>query len=247
MTNFDNKGKRITSIIAAIDAVVSIIFLSALFENAAVLIDNIVYATLAILNIANLSRSDDKRTLSAATVITTLVLPFIMILPFTLFNTREIIFIIYVLTSTIIINVGFLIAYLVLDRKYPTASEPLNGIFDCYFSTVSHVLLYVLLGYVWQIIWIYRTSKFIKKITERDYSLSATVALSIFFFPYTIYWTYKTSYEIDRLANSIGLSSDVTDISTALGFCFPIISTTIMQRKLNELAKAKLQDISPNT
>lgn len=128
----------------------------------------------------------------------------------------------------------------VYDAETGTYSAPAS---ELEFNMVTHILLLLFLGAIWQYIWIYRTTKALNNIPGEEDRNPVTKLLLCMFIPfYYLYWVYKSAQRIDKLAASKGVHSDITTLCLILAIFIGIIPPIIMQDKMNAIAAASGRD-----
>lgn len=109
---------------------------------------------------------------------------------------------------------------------------------DC--SMVKHVLLLVFTFGIYYFIWIYRTTGYLNQAADEPPRKQTSELLLCMFIPfYTIFWVYKSAQQLDRLAASKGISSDITTICLILAIFVGIVPPIIMQDKINAIVNAE--------
>ena len=112
---------------------------------------------------------------------------------------------------------------------------------DGYCSMVKHVLLLIFTFGIWQLIWIYRTTRYLNCVTAEPPRNPTTKLLLCMFVPfYIIYWMYKHAKYIDILAAQKGIPSDIGVLCLVLEFFVPIVPPILMQDKLNTIVGVAL-------
>ena len=112
---------------------------------------------------------------------------------------------------------------------------------DGYCSMVKHVLLLIFTFGIWQLIWIYRTTRYLICVTAEPPRNPTTKLLLCMFVPfYIIYWMYKHAKYIDILAAEKGIPSDIGVLCLVLEFFVPIVPPILMQDKLNTIVGVAL-------
>ena len=103
-------------------------------------------------------------------------------------------------------------------------------------SLVSHVLLLLFTCGIWQLIWIYRTTRYLNCVPGEEYRNPATKLLLCMFVPfYSIYWVYKSAQRIDKLAAVADVVSDLAVVCLILEIFVPLIPPILMQDKINKV------------
>ena len=107
------------------------------------------------------------------------------------------------------------------------------------FDLAAHVLLILFGCGIWYQIWIYRVTRYLNCLPDEEYRHPGAKLLLCMFVPfYHIYWTYKSAQRIDKLAASVGVTSDLSVICLILAILFPVIPPILMQNKINKIQEA---------
>lgn len=111
-----------------------------------------------------------------------------------------------------------------------------------YINMFSHVLLLIFTCGIWNLIWIYKTTKYLNNVPGEEERNPVNKLLLCIFVPfYSIYWVYKSAQRIDKYANMNGIQSDITTLSLVLAIFVGIVPPMIMQDKINALVLKKNQ------
>jgi len=103
-------------------------------------------------------------------------------------------------------------------------------------SLFAHVLLLLLTGGIWDLIWIYHTTRYLNCVPGEEYRNPATKLLLCMFVPfYSIYWVYKSAQRIDKLAQTMGVLSDLAIVCLILEIFVPMVPPILMQDKINKI------------
>ena len=114
-----------------------------------------------------------------------------------------------------------------------------------YCDMTKHILLLIFIGWIWQYIWIYRTTDYLNKTPNEEKRNPATKLLLCMFVPfYYIYWIYQSARRIEILAKEKNIDSDIVTLSVVLSLFIGIVPPIIMQSKLNQVCKCDKQ--TPN-
>lgn len=104
---------------------------------------------------------------------------------------------------------------------------------------VGHVLLLLFTCGIWNLIWIYRTTRYLNCLPDEEYRNPATKLLLCMFVPfYSIYWVYQSARRIDKLAVQAGVVSDLAVVCLILEIFVPLIPPILMQDKINKILDA---------
>ena len=107
-------------------------------------------------------------------------------------------------------------------------------------SLVSHVLLLLLTFGIWQLIWIYRTTRYLNCLPDEEYRNPATKLLLCMFVPfYSTYWVYKSAQRIDKLAAAADVVSDLAVVCLILEIFVPLVPPILMQDKINKILETQ--------
>ena len=112
---------------------------------------------------------------------------------------------------------------------------------DAYCGLGKHILLLLFTFGIWNLIWIYRTTKYLNKTPNAEYYNPTSKLLLCMFVPfYTIYWYYRHGQRIDSFTKSKGLNgSDMATLCLILGIFIPIVACILMQDKINTICTSK--------
>lgn len=112
--------------------------------------------------------------------------------------------------------------------------------YSCHCDMVKHVLLLFFTFGVYYFIWIYRTTGYLNQVGGEPPRKQTTELLLCMFIPfYAAFWVYKSAQQLDKLAVSKGVSSDITTICLILAIFAGIVPPIIMQDKMNAIADAE--------
>ena len=101
---------------------------------------------------------------------------------------------------------------------------------------VKHTLLYILTYGIWNLIWIYRTTRELNVVNGEPRRTPVNQLLLSMFVPcYMIYWYYVSAKRIDKLAHAKGVRSDLATWTLILSCFAPVIPAILMQEKMNKL------------
>ena len=143
--------------------------------------------------------------------------------------------------SGLLFNIGFLflIMYITNDGKKMFTGG--------YINITRHTLLCIFTFGIWPLVWIYRTTVFLNKLSDtNDESPAAQLLLCIFIPFYHVYWLYSYGQRIDIFSKSKnGTHSDIAKLCLVLGIFIPIVALIIMQDKINILANHSEQKAIP--
>jgi len=153
-----------------------------------------------------------------------------------------------VLLGGLIAVAGFLFAsvWLLFPEKLPEvektareAAAEMNG----YIGMVKHILLLLFTFGIWQLIWIYRTTKYLNRIEADPIRKPVTELLLCMFIPfYTIFWNYKSALRVDTLLKEKEMGPSITNVcifwSIFVGFIVPIL----MQDSINRIALSETDE-----
>lgn len=119
---------------------------------------------------------------------------------------------------------------------------------DGYRDLLTHILLLLFTCGIWQLIWIYKTTAYLNKVSANEQQDATVQLLLCMFVPfYSIYWTYKNAQRIDSYARSVGQQSDISMLCLILSIFVGIIPPILMQDKINSIVQPKGRNYStPN-
>jgi hypothetical protein len=112
---------------------------------------------------------------------------------------------------------------------------------EAYCGLGKHILLLLFTFGIWNLIWTYRTTKYLNKTPNAEYYNPTSKLLLCMFVPfYTIYWYYRHGQRIDSFTKSKGLNgSDMATLCLILGIFIPIVACILMQDKINTICTSK--------
>ena len=112
------------------------------------------------------------------------------------------------------------------------APATVNG----YCELFKHVLLLLITCGIWNLIWIYRTTKYLNRVESEEYRKPTAKLLLCMFIPfYMIYWTYKSAQRVDTLAATVGVKSKLATLCLILEVFVPILTPVLLQDKINAI------------
>ena len=214
----------------------------------------IIIATLivAVSNIVSLIKKGAGRTVSLATVIFEAVASIFLFLYSLIYeivltlSNRYYFFHFPILQFVVVVLcVGLMIGCLICNKKFPAAKSKAESTLsgniqagqnqaDGYNSLTTHVLLMIFLGWIWQLIWAHRITKYLNSRTDFNRNPTTTVLLCLFVPFYSIYWTYKAAQAIDNLGTTYSVDP-ITTICLICEFFLAIASPIIRQKKINDI------------
>ena len=123
---------------------------------------------------------------------------------------------------------------LTAPKKEVSASDPTMQI-----GLAGHVLLLLFTCGIWNLIWVYRTTRYLNCTPDEPYRNPGTKLLLCLLIPfYSIYWVYQSAQRIDKLAKTVDVSSDMAVACLILEIFIPLIPPILMQDKINKIVAA---------
>lgn len=117
-----------------------------------------------------------------------------------------------------------------IDETQPALSPKASD------GLVKHMILLLVTCGIWQLIWIYRTTRELNIVKGEVTRNPVNKLLLCLFVPfYIVYWYYVSAQRIDKLANSKGVKSDLATWTLILSLVMPIVPAILMQDKMNKL------------
>ena len=105
-----------------------------------------------------------------------------------------------------------------------------------YYDLVQHALLLLFTFGIWELIWIYRTTKFLNNAPDQEERNPTTKLLLCMFVPfYYVYWIYRSCKILDAWGKEKQNDEEITLIAFILSFFVRIVSLILMQNKINRL------------
>ena len=119
------------------------------------------------------------------------------------------------------------------DEEVPDGSKQKQ---EGYYDLVQHALLLLFTFGIWELIWIYRTTKFLNNAPDQEERNPTTKLLLCMFVPfYYVYWIYRSCKILDEWGKEKQDNEEITLIAFILSFFVRIVSLILMQNKLNRL------------
>lgn len=105
-----------------------------------------------------------------------------------------------------------------------------------YCDLFKHLLLLLLTCGIWNFIWVYRMTKYLNRVEGEAYRNPVTKLLLYMFIPfYAVYWIYKSSQRIDKLAGQVGVESRLGVLCLVLCLVVGLVPQMLMQEKINQI------------
>lgn len=119
------------------------------------------------------------------------------------------------------------------NSNISTLSQP-----EGYCDMLKHILLLIFTFGIWDFIWVYRTTYFLNRVKNEELRNPTTQLLLFIFVPfYSIYWIYKSSERIDKLAHQKSIDSDIKTVCLLFAIFFYLLAPIFMQDKINNIVK----------
>ena len=119
------------------------------------------------------------------------------------------------------------------DEEVPDGSKQKQ---EGYYDLVQHALLLLFTFGIWELIWIYRTTKFLNNAPDQEERNPTTKLLLCMFVPfYYVYWIYRSCKILDAWGKEKQDDEEITLIAFILSFFVRIVSLILMQNKINRL------------
>lgn len=119
------------------------------------------------------------------------------------------------------------------DEEVPDGSKQKQ---EGYYDLVQHALLLLFTFGIWELIWIYRTTKFLNNAPDQEERNPTTKLLLCMFVPfYYVYWIYRSCKILDSWGKEKQNDEEITLIAFILSFFVRIVSLILMQNKINRL------------
>ncbi len=107
---------------------------------------------------------------------------------------------------------------------------------DGYCELFKHVLLLLLTCGIWNLIWIYRMTRYLNRVGGEEERNPTTKLLLCIFVPfYMVYWTYKSAQRVDKLAAAVGVESKLATWCLLLAALIPVLPPVLLQEKINTI------------
>lgn len=106
-----------------------------------------------------------------------------------------------------------------------------------YLSLTKHILLSLFTFGVWNIIWIYRTTKILNMVQGTRYRSPVKKALLYLFTPfYYVQWAHKSAQRTEKLAGYLSIESDIaiTSLLSSIFMPWVPVSSCVIQNIINQ-------------
>lgn len=109
--------------------------------------------------------------------------------------------------------------------------------FKEYIKIAKHIFLTVITFGIWLFVWIYNVTKNLNKVESLEKRKPVNELLLCMFLPfYFVYWLYKNAEYIEFYGSENGVTMNkISILCFVLGFVCPILSTILMQDKINQI------------
>ena len=125
----------------------------------------------------------------------------------------------------------FLALQIITNKKSTKEDEEFKG----YRYLGTHMLLYLLTFGLWQLVWMYRTTKYVNTICPQDKMLpTGNIVMCIFIPFYSLSWTYKIAKRVDGFAGQSNIKTKISILATFLSFFSDAAASLVIQSKINE-------------
>ena len=146
---------------------------------------------------------------------------------------------------SILVITSFIVMVVTAKRRADSLST--TYIADGYFNLALHVILLLVIGGIWQLIWIYRTTSFTNNDKSSEFRNPVTKLLLNMFIPfYSIYWIYVTAQRIDNISKSKGNNSEISMVCLICGIFIPFVSLLIIQNQINKVCNMSVINFADN-
>ena len=146
---------------------------------------------------------------------------------------------------SILVITSFIVMVVTAKRRADSLSN--TYIADGYFNLALHVILLLVIGGIWQLIWIYRTTSFTNNDKSSEFRNPVTKLLLNMFIPfYSIYWIYVTAQRIDNISKSNGNNSEISMVCLICGIFIPFVSLLIIQNQINKVCNMSVINFADN-
>ncbi len=134
---------------------------------------------------------------------------------------------------TVIYGIAFVFIALPLMNNQKKTAEQLE--YKGYLYLFSHFVLFLLTFGLWQLIWVYRTTKFVNEISADDKMGPASNVVLCLLVPfYTVYWNYKIAVKVDAYSKQNNIRSSISSSCLILTLFVDLASALLIQNKINE-------------
>lgn len=146
---------------------------------------------------------------------------------------------------SILVIATFTVMVVTAKRRADNLSN--TYVVDGYFNLAIHIILLLVIGGIWQLIWIYRTTSFTNNDKSSEFRNPVTKLLLNMFIPfYSIYWIYVTAQRIDNISKSKGNKSEISMVCLICGIFIPFVSLLVMQNQINKICNMSTVTVAEN-
>ncbi len=125
----------------------------------------------------------------------------------------------------------FLSIQLISNKKSTREDEEFRG----YRYLGTHILLYLITFGMWQLVWTFKTTKYVNHIHPEDKMKPvANVILCLLVPLYSVFWGLKVARRVDKFAERSLIKTRISAIVLIVGFFSQAAAALLIQNKINE-------------
>jgi len=111
---------------------------------------------------------------------------------------------------------------------------------EFYQDMTMHVVLLLVTGGIWTLIWIYRATRFGNRAKGYElYNPTSKLLLYMFVPFYSIYWFAKQGQRLDVIAHEAGDREESATMYLLLGIFIPVVAAIMMQSRINKIERGE--------
>ena len=125
----------------------------------------------------------------------------------------------------------FLSVQIISNKKSTREDEEFKG----YRYLGTHILLYLITFGMWQLVWTYKTTKYVNIIYPQDKMKPvANIILCLLVPFYSVFWGFKVARRVDKFAERSLIKTRISAIVLIIGFFSEAAASLLIQSKINE-------------
>ena len=111
-----------------------------------------------------------------------------------------------------------------------------NDEFKGYQYLCSHLLLMMFSFGIWELIWVYKTTKYINSVSKKSkLSVVGSIILYLIVPYYYVIWNYQVAAILDKNSRDNGINSNIAPTCILLSFFTNLVTSVLIQAKINDM------------
>lgn len=111
-----------------------------------------------------------------------------------------------------------------------------NDEFKGYQYLCSHLLLMMFSFGIWELIWVYKTTKYINSVSKKSkLSVVGSIILYLIVPYYYVIWNYQVASVLDENSRDNGINSNIAPTCILLSFFTNLVTSVLIQAKINDM------------